>query len=97
MSIHGRADDGRSTTHIREVTARRARLVPHVHRSNPGAGLEERPLKHRLARAAVRRQEGPLRCLGLIVDQREAWRGKPSDLTVGERGGTLCSEIDATE
>jgi hypothetical protein len=37
------------------------------------------------------------RCRGLVVEEREAWRGEPSNLTVGELCGTLCADIDAAE
>jgi hypothetical protein len=36
-------------------------------------------------------------CIGRVVEEREAWRGEPSDLTIGELCGTLSLEIDAAE
>jgi hypothetical protein len=37
------------------------------------------------------------RCVRLVTEEREGWRGEPSDLTISEVCGMLCSAIDAAE
>lgn len=37
------------------------------------------------------------RCVGLVTEERDGWRGEPSDLAIGELCGMLCSAIDADE
>jgi hypothetical protein len=37
------------------------------------------------------------RCVDLVIEEREGWRGEPSDLTIGELCGVLCAAIDAAE
>lgn len=37
------------------------------------------------------------RCVDLVTEEREGWRGEPSDLTIGEVCGMLCLAIDAAE